>query len=418
MLSICLLLVMLLTIGCSNTNEQGNDTEQSTGQYEDTEETTTENTGTDASEGWNKDEWDEKTAGYMELFFSEMEQAKYIVNRPQAYEAEGFHAYYDLFEALYWMVLNPQQPVTDDTIGMVYGLAEARSQLVQTEDPEAGIWYIWGDDMAAAEDADTYDYSGSFDNEGFRPFLVPYLLKDQDTVKGNIIVIAGGGFYLRSNSYEGYAVAEKFNELGYNAFVLQRRVAPSEAIDASLDLQRSIRYLRYHADELGIAKTDDISACGFSGGGETIINMLSYCYGDELPTNTYEAYQADKVDQVNADISNALLIYGAFMDNENQAEDFLANPNLPAIFMCVGQEDIYEADTSSLALYTLAERTVPTELHVFSKAEHGFGADWGFNADTFQKIITENTTIWTQLADTFMQIQAGQIEQFSSYSQE
>ena len=59
-----------------------------------------------------------------------------------------------------------------------------------------------------------------------KPFLVPYLVEDQLAAKGNMIVIAGGGYSSRGNAMEGYPIAEAFQDLGYNAYVLQRRVAP------------------------------------------------------------------------------------------------------------------------------------------------------------------------------------------------
>ena len=55
-------------------------------------------------------------------------------------------------------------------------------------------------------------------------------------MKGNVIIIAGGGSTHRNNVVEGYPVAEFFNKNGYNAFVLQRRVNPYAAVDQRLDL--------------------------------------------------------------------------------------------------------------------------------------------------------------------------------------
>ena len=75
------------------------------------------------------------------------------------------------------------------------------------------------------------NWENCYDNEGFRPFLNPYLLRDQGKVKGNVIIIAGGGSTHRNNVVEGYPVAEFFNKNGYNAFVLQRRVNPYAAVD-------------------------------------------------------------------------------------------------------------------------------------------------------------------------------------------
>lgn len=86
-------------------------------------------------------------------------------------------------------------------------------------------------------------------------------------MKGNVIIIAGGGSTHRNNVVEGYPVAEFFNKNGYNAFVLQRRVNPYAAVDQQLDLARAIRYIRHNASEKHIGKTDIMIAVGFSAGG-------------------------------------------------------------------------------------------------------------------------------------------------------
>lgn len=100
----------------------------------------------------------------------------------------------------------------------------------------------------------------SYDNADMKPFLVPYLVEDQLAAKGNMIVIAGGGYSSRGNAMEGYPIAEAFQDLGYNAYVLQRRVAPYSQEDTWLDMQRAVRYLRYNADSLGLGGMDCIAA--------------------------------------------------------------------------------------------------------------------------------------------------------------
>ena len=75
-----------------------------------------------------------------------------------------------------------------------------------------------------------------------------------------MIIIAGGGSTHRNNVVEGYPVAEYFNQQGYNAFVLQRRVNPYAAVDQQLDLARAIRFLRANASTKNIGKTDIVMA--------------------------------------------------------------------------------------------------------------------------------------------------------------
>ena len=114
----------------------------------------------------------------------------------------------------------------------------------------------------------------SFDNEDFRPFLVPYLVNDQNEAKGNIIVVAGGGYSQRANDGEGYNVAECFRNLGYNCYVLQRRVAPYAKEDIWLDMQRAVRYLRSQAQEFDLGGMDCVVGMGFSGGSGTVLGAV------------------------------------------------------------------------------------------------------------------------------------------------
>ena len=60
-----------------------------------------------------------------------------------------------------------------------------------------------------------------------RPFLNPYLLRDQSKVKGNVIIIAGGGSNPTATTWWRATPVSSFNKNGYNAFVLQRRVRPT-----------------------------------------------------------------------------------------------------------------------------------------------------------------------------------------------
>lgn len=349
-----------------------------------------------------------------ELISAELDQIKYITNRPKAYTKETFDAYAELAAPVQFLTMNGGE-LPEEMKGIVFGLIEARENLQLADgvtDPEETVWYIWGDNMAQAEDAESYDYSGKWDAAGFKPFLVPYMLEDQSSVKGNIIIISGGGFEQRANRWEGYPGAERFNELGYNCFVLQRRVDPSTQDDAALDLQRAVRYLKYHAEEYGIANIENLSAAGYSGGSFTINIALEKYYGDIQPTIIYPDYVPDEIDTVNSDLKNVILIYGAApLDTEN--------PNIPNAFIVNGIDDsyvsIYEGSYAAIDYYR--QQGVRYEVHFFSDAAHGFGNGFGLNAETYVDEDVVNVKVWPELADTFLQIQAGQLQNITALSE-
>lgn len=338
------------------------------------------------------------------LYDEEITHLKYIMNRPLAYEAQVFDQYYRLGgSTLRNVLLRDQTP--DMLVDSLVELKGLREQLVSVvEDPEETCWYIWGDSMPEAADSGEYDYTKAWDSKGFVPFLVPYLLEDQSSAKGNLIVIAGGGFTMRTNDYEAYDVAKCFNALGYNAYVLQRRVAPSAEVDAVLDLQRSIRYLKYNAEALGIGAIENIAAVGFSGGSRTIQRQFENHYGDILPTVIYPEYVPDEIDKVNSDIDVAVMVYGF-------EELVTENANIPAVFMVVGQDDD-EVAHKALEFYKSVHELVPTELHILADAYHGFGVGVGFNVETRRYEETVNALSWPNQADVFLQIQFGLIDQF------
>ncbi len=100
-----------------------------------------------------------------------------------------------------------------------------------------------------------YEIKGGYENETYTdvPYLIPYLVDDSDSA---VIVIPGGGFGYKSmdgNNSEGKDIAATLNKNGISAFVLHYRTNPYEYPISYLDLQRAVRYLRFHADEFHIS---------------------------------------------------------------------------------------------------------------------------------------------------------------------
>ncbi|MCL1895790.1 MAG: InlB B-repeat-containing protein [Clostridiales bacterium] len=358
--------------------------------------------------GWKL--WDEETIENMEVVREELMMGKEIILTPNAYSKSSFDRYNDIFGAFMQVFGMSDSPPDESTIGLVEDVKRLRESLVKVSDPEKYRWDIWGEGMAVEDGSQYFDFSESWDNEDFRPCLTPYMLRNQANVKGNIIVIAGGGFMGRANETEAYPTAEIFNELGYNAFVLQRRVSPYAPIDASIDLQRAVRYIKYNAEELGIGGIDYIAACGFSGGGITVLGMLAWLGSEESPSVIYPSYKDDDVDKVNAKIQAAIPIYGVVEGYDYDIEAVAANPDLPAMFIVAGSQDDTADPLLSIDLYRAVQGKVAAELVIFSDAEHGFGSGYYANPANRMKENIANVKVWPSMADTFMQIQAGELE--------
>ena len=263
------------------------------------------------------------------------------------------------------------------------------------------VIYIWGDDMpVTTPESDlqfplvNYEGESVYDNADFRPFIIPYLLDDPSSAKGTIIVTSGGGNTSRSNPVEAYAVCPEFNKLGYNCFLLQRRVAPYNNDDIVMDMQRAVRVVKYYSDEWGIDLEGSLLAVsGYSGSGGNIRTMLEKFYGSITPNQFDPNYVCDAIDGVNSDVDIAHLIYsGAPIETEN--------PNLPHMFIAIGADDSMGWD-GSLQLFKQAyELGLDPELHVYGLNGHGFGA--GMEG-------TSSMT-WMETCDLYMQKVMGYAE--------
>lgn len=315
----------------------------------------------------------------------------------QAFEPLYTEESYDAYYAAY------QQFKRKQDVSTAMDAVEAQGLLEQTLTVADGVWFLWGDSVGPMLDGESHTEeeldAAIQDAYGFRPFLIKYLLDDPTAAKGNIVMISGGAMSQRSNPAEGYPAAELFNEMGYNCFLLQRRVAPYEEKDIYMDCQRAVRMVRYYAELEGWGGQDMIAACGFSGGGGTILGMIRNCYGDMLPTVYDSDYVADEIDLVSGDLDVAMILYGAY--NQDGVGTYVGdNPNLPAFYICHGTADDTIPYTNAQDLYDLVAETVPAQLYLVEGAKHGFGPGLSSTA-------AEGCSLWPAQADAFMQANLG-----------
>lgn len=124
------------------------------------------------------------------------------------------------------------------------------------------------------------------------------------------IVIPGGGYGYKSmdgTTNEGKDIAVSLNKAGISAFVLHYRSNPYEYPIPQLDVQRAVRYLRYHASEFGF-EPKNIGLLGFSAGGNQIGTYINLIMG-----NAYfpEDYNPDEIDSVDDSVFAVGMIYPA-----------------------------------------------------------------------------------------------------------
>jgi acetyl esterase/lipase len=138
----------------------------------------------------------------------------------------------------------------------------------------------------------------------YAPALIPYPGAEREKPPAKLpvmLVCPGGGFVYKEMYKEGEQIALMANKLGMYAFVLDYRVFPYTHPCQILDLQRSIRFIRYHADDYRV-DPDKICVIGFSAGGS-----MAALAAVERPGG--DANAPDPVDRLNAKPDAAVLCY-------------------------------------------------------------------------------------------------------------
>jgi len=188
-------------------------------------------------------------------------------------------------------------------------------------------------------------------------------------------------------------------------YILQRRISPYTAEDTFMDLQRTIRMVRYFGEKNGYGGLDMIAAVGWSGGGGTVNGTIGNCYGTLTPADVYDpSYIPDEIDLINSDIDVACPVYGV---GANTIDLVLQNPNLPAFYLCVGSED-GDGPIHQQALYDkLTEIGVPARIFIVPGGQHGFGPGGGSKGG-------EGSERWPYEADELMQENRGRSASFSA----
>jgi acetyl esterase/lipase len=229
--------------------------------------------------------------------------------------------------------------------------------------------------------------------EGDVPKLYVYPAAGEG-VRSAVIVMPGGGYRALMTEKEGGLEARWLSAHGVTAFVLEYRLGKRYHFPAPmLDGARAIRYVRSHAEELGVSK-DKIGVWGFSAGGHLAGYLASvHDAGDRRSPDLIERV-SDRPDFVL--LSYARLSMDASIPRATNLEGLLGDHPTPEMLRSVSIDRLVTADTSpslvystsgdqtvdsmnATAYYDAAKRArVPVELHIFERGPHGtaMGAGW------------------------------------------
>ena len=222
-----------------------------------------------------------------------------------------------------------------------------------------------------------------------RPSLTLYVLPPSQPARSAVVVCPGGGYAMLAMDHEGRQVAEWLNSLGVAAFILKYRLAPRYHHPAMMeDAQRAVRYVRAHAQELGIAP-DRIGIWGFSAGGHLASTAATH-FDAGNPSAT------DATERASSRPDFAILAYpvitcSEWFKHEGSCKNLLGDNPDPKLAVYLSNEKQVSAQTpptflfhtnddeavpaeNSVAFYmALRKARVAAELHIYEHGPHGVG---------------------------------------------
>jgi acetyl esterase/lipase len=208
-----------------------------------------------------------------------------------------------------------------------------------------------------------------------------------------VIIAPGGGYVRLADNHEGRQVANWFNSVGVTAFVLRYRLGPRYHHPIEMqDAQRAIRYVRAHAEELGI-HPDRVGFMGFSAGGHLASTVATHFDSgnpsasdpvDRLgsrPDFVVLAYPVISMTAEYAHKGSVTALLGEHPDPKlarQMSTEFQVTQETPPTFLFTTSADTAVPAENSIAFYlALHKAGVPAEIHVFESGGHGLGLALG-----------------------------------------
>ena len=237
---------------------------------------------------------------------------------------------------------------------------------------DSGAWYY---PLRENGESHLVWFPSADENAGDRPF---------------VLLVPGGGFTNVWNLTEGWPVANRFNEQGYNVFILTYRVdAEKQLLDLEMeDFALALSFIKEHEAQFGV-QGDRYITCGFSAGGYLVSlwNVLEKGYarfGLPKPEATFPVYpviswklclKAGLFDPEDGD-----RLFGCSLEEAAESpyeiEEHVAGFPPCALFLAAG-DTLVDPEHSRLLARALEENKIPCRLEIGQEGGHGFADGTG-----------------------------------------
>ena len=252
----------------------------------------------------------------------------------------------------------------------------------------------------------------TYKNGRYQIQYVDSFIHEDEEYRPGIYIIPGGG-YTHVSPREADNVAERFYEMGYQAFVLMYTVDEFSRVPLKLqplrDASRGLRLIRSKADEFKIFK-NKVAVCGFSAGGHLAAALCLHHgdieddkYGDfsNRPDAAILCYPVISAgNHAHRGSFDTLLGDMATMDEIKymSLEKQVTADMVPSFIWTTAGDESVPIENSMLFAMALREKKVPYALHIFSEGRHG--RNLGYATDTEPAI--NEIMVWPELADRFV----------------
>ncbi len=226
------------------------------------------------------------------------------------------------------------------------------------------------------------------DEEQDQPKITIHVPDEVPQSSAAVVICPGGGYAVLATDHEGHQIAKWFNRIGVTAIVLRYRHLPYRHPVPLMDVQRAIRYVRSHADEIGVSP-DRIGVMGFSAGGHLASTVSTHF-------DAGDPNAADPIDQVSCRPDFTILGYPVISLTADYAHrgsrgNLLGDADTDELAISLSNETQVTADTprafifhtdedtgvppqNAVAYYlALHEHGVGGELHIYQHGPHGAG---------------------------------------------